>query len=278
MATYCYLRVSTDEQVKGCEIQADLCRTACIEQKLGEPIVYSDDGVSTSKVKFNDRPGMRKLLSILKKDDHLVVWRLDRIERGFLSFYDSLSQIVNKGVWIHSVEERGGMSIDLSCAAGRAMLAIWQIASDFYREQIQTNTRQAIMYRKRVGLAHARPARGFRIKQMPPGPGEKVGKKIFVPVDPQAVQEIVTRRDAGESWYSIATDFYLKKRSCLIWIRGKAYKKPWVSRRRGGILIWNAIKRTYIFAKYIESLNTTMPPCEPPSPEDTEEEPFEDEQ
>ena len=86
------------------EVLAHLCPA-----HLGEPLVIWDDGVSTSEVPFNERPGIIRLLRACA-DDHLVVWRLDRIERGFLTFYDALRQIVERDVWIHSIEEKGGLS------------------------------------------------------------------------------------------------------------------------------------------------------------------------
>ncbi len=120
---------------------------------LGEPAIIWDDGVSTSAVPFNERPGIIRLLRSLRADDHLVVWRLDRIERGFLTFYDALRQIVERDVWIHSIEEKGGQAIDLNTAQGRAFVAVLQIGCDMYRETVKENTRRALEWRKKNGMA-----------------------------------------------------------------------------------------------------------------------------
>jgi DNA invertase Pin-like site-specific DNA recombinase len=200
--TYGYGRVSTEEQVLGCDVQTDLISETAKKLELPVSEYIMDDGVSTSKVPFNKRPGIIHLLEILRPGDHLIVWRLDRLERGFFTFYSAISQIVSRDVWIHSIEERGGLSLDLSTAAGRAMLAIWQIAGDMYRETVQENTKCSARYHKKNGMAWGRiPLGKMRIIE---------GKKKFDVWDNHQldlIREIVSRHNNHESYISIAKDF-----------------------------------------------------------------------
>lgn len=247
MATYIYTRVSTDEQVVGCAVQEAVSRKACQDQALGAPTVIADDGVSTSKVKFKDRPGMKHLLSILRPGDHLVVYRLDRIERGFLTFFDALQQLIKREVWIHSVEEKSGKSLDLSTATGRAMLAVWAIAADFYREAVQNNTREALQFRKRNGYAYTRPPFGWKVQEVSPRPDGRKPLRRFEPIDPATIDEIVERMDHGESPYSIATDFKNQGRRC----DGRLWA-PWKNHSRYADC--TRVLKAYRYAKYLQNI------------------------
>ena len=264
MATYIYCRVSKEEQVHGCEVQEDLCRKTCVEHKLDTPIIIADDGVSTSKVPFAKRPGIIKLLSLLKEGDHVVVWRLDRLERGFLTFIGAVSQIVDKGVWIHSVEEKNGKSLDLSSALGRAMLAVWAIAADFYRETVQENTKRALQWRKEMGRAYTCPPFGFKIQAGPiPLDGSDPIKRC-VPISPGDIHEIVTRIDAGELPYHVANDFRKQKRTCRTWDSRKNcfVDRPWVITIYKDGKPYQADQRrvykAYKFAKRLEEIEARL--------------------
>lgn len=224
MATYIYCRLSKDEaskrsrvQVQNCKIQEALSREVCKQRNLGEPLVIPyDEGVSTWRKPFNKRPGIILLLSILQPGDHLVVWRLDRIERGFFTFFNALAQIEAKGVSIHAVEEYGGLPLDFSNAAGRARISISQIASDFYRETISDNTKRALAWRKACGVIYKKPYFGFKVVALPPVPGRthRNANNVIVPVDVEIIHEIVRRRDRGETWYAITKDLMERDVRC----------------------------------------------------------------
>jgi len=157
MTCFGYTRVSTEEQVS-CAMQRDLILETCVRLSLDTPTeIIADDGVSTTYVPFRERPGMCKLLRLVQPGDHLVVWRLDRIERGFLTFYDALRQVVERGVEIHSIEDYHGMPLDLTTAAGRAVVSVLQMASDFYRESVRENTRRSKAWRKQNNMAVGSP-------------------------------------------------------------------------------------------------------------------------
>jgi hypothetical protein len=183
----------------------------CARLTLGEAAeIVWDDGVSTSEVPFNERPG-----------DHLVVWRLDRIERGFLTFYDALMQIVERDVWIHSIEEKGGKAIDLNTAQGRAFVAVLQIGCDMYRETVKENTRRALEWRRKNGMAVSQTgfARQIVVRDRagcakPRQQFDKhAGDMKLVEWDTQQlayIAEIAERLGQGEDVAHVAADFWAR--------------------------------------------------------------------
>ena len=221
MPTLGYCRVSTEEQVLGCKVQQDMILDTCARLHLGEPLVIWDDGVSTSEVAFNERPGIIRLLRCLRADDHLVVWRLDRIERGFLTFYDALRQIVERDVWIHSIEEKGGQAIDLDTAQGRAFVAVLQIGCDMYRETVKENTRRALEWRRKNGMAVSQTGFARRIvvrdrtgnSKPRPQFDKHAGDVKLVEWDTQQlayISEIAERLGRGEDVAHVAADFWAR--------------------------------------------------------------------
>ena len=76
MATYGYIRVSTDDQVLGLEAQQH-----AIREKYPDAILESDHGVSGSDP---NRPALARILAALKPNDTVVVVRRDRLARDYL--------------------------------------------------------------------------------------------------------------------------------------------------------------------------------------------------
>ena len=52
--------------MSGCQVQQDMILDTCVRLHLGEPLIIWDDGVSTSAVPFNERPGIIRLLRSLR--------------------------------------------------------------------------------------------------------------------------------------------------------------------------------------------------------------------
>jgi DNA invertase Pin-like site-specific DNA recombinase len=67
-----YMRVSTGDQ------NLDLQRDALLSAGVFEENIYQD----TASGKKDDRPGLAACLKALRKDDTLVIWRLDRLGRN----------------------------------------------------------------------------------------------------------------------------------------------------------------------------------------------------
>ena len=130
-----YARVSTGEQ--NLDLQLDALNKAGCEQII-------TDKISSTKDK---RPGFDKLWEILRANDTLVIWRLDRLCASLVQLLQTIEKLKERKIYLHSLNE----SIDTTTPAGQLMLQVFGAMNEFRINVIQQNTR--------VGLAAAR-ARG----------------------------------------------------------------------------------------------------------------------
>lgn len=103
-----YVRVSSDEQVKGMSLdfQKQDCLAYAKKKNLDIECLYEERGESA---KFADRPELIKLLDYCQKHsrrvDALIVWKLDRLSRNQLDYYYIKRKLMNLGIAIHSATE-----------------------------------------------------------------------------------------------------------------------------------------------------------------------------
>jgi DNA invertase Pin-like site-specific DNA recombinase len=97
---------------------------------------------------------------MLEPADHLIVWRLDRLERSPFGMVHALEFLVNRGVNVH-ILEHGGMQIDLDKPMGRLLVMILAGFAGFFADQLGEAIRTAKAWRKEHGLAyHSHPPPG----------------------------------------------------------------------------------------------------------------------
>ncbi len=130
-----YARVSTAEQ--NLDLQLDALKKAGCEK------IFTD---TTSGVK-SDRPGLAKAIEMLRQEDSLLVWRLDRLGRSLKDLIHWISLLDAEGVGFKSIQE----SIDTNSSGGKLVFHIFGALAEFERNLIRDRTR--------AGLAAAR-ARG----------------------------------------------------------------------------------------------------------------------
>jgi len=130
------MRVSTD----GDRQSTDLQRDALISAGIDERNIF-EDKASGSK---DDRIGLAKALEYVKKEDVLVVWKLDRLGRSLPHLIEIISQLKSKGVGFRSLTE----GMDTSSASGELLFYVFGALAQFERSLIQE--------RVNAGLAAAR--------------------------------------------------------------------------------------------------------------------------
>ena len=130
-----YIRVSKDEQ--NYDLQTNALKKAGCEEIFKEKI----SGAS------KHRPQFEKLISHLRKDDVVVVWRIDRLGRTTLELIKPMVEFREKGVEFKSLTE----GIDTTTPMGR----VWFMLSAVFAE----NEREIIRERSKAGVEAAR-ARG----------------------------------------------------------------------------------------------------------------------
>ena len=99
-----YARVSTGDQNLDLQLEA-LKKAGCEE--------IFKDAISGTRSK---RPGLDKALELLRKDDTLVVWKLDRLGRSVKHLVNMVGELREKGVQFKSLTD----SIDTGTPSGRS--------------------------------------------------------------------------------------------------------------------------------------------------------------
>jgi DNA invertase Pin-like site-specific DNA recombinase len=170
--TRAYLRASTDQQIQSPEVQEAIIRGHCTRHGLGEPLIYSDPS-ATGKSPLKDRPAGRRLLADLVRGDHVVIARLDRLSRNFLDFAATVDAWGRKGITLHPCDF--GMVIKPDDPLSQAFVQFLGIFAQYEREMIRTRTREALGYRRAVGLRTGLDAPlGFRWEKRNDGKFHKI--------------------------------------------------------------------------------------------------------
>jgi len=138
-----YARVSTQDQ--NLNLQLDALKAEGCEKIFKEK-------ASGSKA---ERKELSKLLEHVRKDDIVVIWKLDRLGRSLKNLVELVGNLIEKKVGLKSLND----PIDTSTSQGRLVFNIFASLAEFERDIISERTK--------AGLAAAR-ARG-RFGGRPPG-------------------------------------------------------------------------------------------------------------
>jgi DNA invertase Pin-like site-specific DNA recombinase len=130
-----YARVSTADQ--NLDLQLDALKQAGCERIF-------HDMISGAKA---ERPGLQDTLSHLRRDDTLVVWKLDRLGRTTKGLIDLVEYLKERGIGFKSLQDH----IDTASPMGQFFFVLMSAIAELERSLIQE--------RSKAGLAAAR-ARG----------------------------------------------------------------------------------------------------------------------
>jgi DNA invertase Pin-like site-specific DNA recombinase len=146
-----YVRVSTDEQDAGLEVQRESVRAAC-SVRGWVPVFVEDDGWSAKDL---NRPGMELALGLLADGsyDTLVVSKLDRLSRSLLDFVGLVERSRREGWAIVALD----LGVDTSTPAGEMMANVLASFAQYERRLIGERTRAALAVKKAQGVPIGRP-------------------------------------------------------------------------------------------------------------------------
>jgi DNA invertase Pin-like site-specific DNA recombinase len=175
-----YLRVSTEEQAaSGNGLDAQRSTVLAEAERRGWPVeVVADEGQSGKRVNASLRDSLDQLES--GRADALIVAKMDRLARSVANAADILNAAQRQG-WDLVICDLG---VDLSTPAGEAMANMLATFAQYERRMISVRTKE--------GLAAAK-AKGTRI-----------GRPRLASA--ALVDRVVTARDGGQSFGSIARD------------------------------------------------------------------------
>lgn len=190
---------------------------------------WIDTGDVIAKTRFEDRSEAAKLMQKLTEGDHLIVWRLDRLDENALRSVDALKLLVDRGVCVH-VLKHSELQFDLDQTTGPQLVQLLRGFGSILDTSRGEAVRSAKAWRKERGLAyHSCPPLGhIRIKRLATNPkGDRKYDKFDVWDDKQCdlIREIAYRFDRGERMQVIAEDF--GDRDERTW-----NNKPWTRVRR----------------------------------------------
>ena len=135
MIIYAYIRVSTSEQ------DLEPQRKAILKRHPGA--IIREEKVSGTK-HYNDRPMLSLLLDVIKKDDVLVVYKMDRLGRSTKNLLEIVDKLDSIGASLQILDQ----SIDTKTASGKAFLQMLSVFAEF-----ETNLRKE---RQLIGIEKAK--------------------------------------------------------------------------------------------------------------------------
>src|ERR1035438_10526115 len=94
-----------------------------------------------------DRPELHKMLDQLRKDDVVVVWKLDRLSRSLKDLLHIMDKIDTTGAGFRSLTE----AVDTTTAPGRMLMQMIGSFAEFERSMIRERTRAGLLAARAQG-------------------------------------------------------------------------------------------------------------------------------
>lgn len=126
-----YMRISTDKQVT--DMQEDALK------KYGCDKIYREEASGKKK----DRPVLAEMLKRLKKDDTVVVWKLDRISRNTKHLIELSEEFKEKGVNFVSIMDKIDTDSPMGVFYFTMLAAIAQLEADTTSERVKEGLKSA---------------------------------------------------------------------------------------------------------------------------------------
>lgn len=136
-----YARVSTQEQ--SLNLQIDILK------KAGCEIVF-EEKISGKNL---ERSELKKMISTIRKDDEIIVWKLDRLARSLKNLIELVNLFKEKGVIFISIED----SINTKTAIGKFTFHLFGALAEFERNLIAERTKIGLQFAKEKGRIGGRP-------------------------------------------------------------------------------------------------------------------------
>lgn len=124
-----------------------------------------EDKISGAKSK---RPGLDKLIKVLRPGDTVVVWKLDRMGRSLIHLVELLNFFLSNNIEFISVTE----GIKISTSIGRFAYTMLSAAAELERENIIERTRAGL------AVARANGRIGGRRSKLTPEQWEQAGRLL----------------------------------------------------------------------------------------------------
>lgn len=138
-----YARTSTDDQRYGLEDQVERLRAAGCEDVRQEHV----SGAAAVRQELD------RLLGYMRRDDVLIVTKIDRLARNTLKLAEIVATLDKIGAGLKILDT----PIDTTTAAGRMIFGVMGTLAQFEREQMLERTRIGVERAKAEGKMKGRP-------------------------------------------------------------------------------------------------------------------------
>ena len=179
-----YARVSTDDQATAVQVAA--LKAARCERIFQE---------KASGGRW-DRPELHRLLDQLRKDDVLVVWKLDRLSRSLRDVLVLMERLAEAKAGFRSLTE----AIDTTTPAGRMMMQMVGAFAEFERAMLRERTKAGLDAARQEGRIGGRrpklsPLQQAEIRKMVLGGGKTAADaaRLFK-IHPTTVSRLLARQ------------------------------------------------------------------------------------
>ena len=136
-----YARVSTGEQ--NLDLQTDALKQAGCEK------IFTDT-ISGAK---SERPGLAKMMDMLREGDTLIIWKLDRFGRSLKDLVLKVESLKERGVHFKSLTE----NIDTVSPTGKLQFHFFSALAEFERDIIRERTMAGLRSARARGRVGGRP-------------------------------------------------------------------------------------------------------------------------
>jgi len=169
------------------------------------------DSIRVERFSWSRRPAWGQVLDRIANNDHLVLYDIRQLDNKLSLRAKCLKQLIDGGVHVHLVHFGEESLEDLHGAAGVAFVKI-----------LCANSSQDKRRSKRPPPRKRRPSTSMAVHQLKPRTHPGYGKTyyrqdathwvvVWCPMQCDIIREIKGRRDAGETFASIARDFYKQR-------------------------------------------------------------------
>lgn len=138
-----YARVSTAEQ------HLDVQRRALNQAGCDRIVEESVSGAT------RDRPGLARVMDMVREKDAVVVWRLDRLGRSLSHLIALAREIESRGAALVSLTE----ALDTASPGGRLVFHVFAALAEFERDIIRERTMAGLLAARARGRMGGRPKR-----------------------------------------------------------------------------------------------------------------------
>ncbi len=162
---YGYIRVSDESQAaSGLGLAAqtaairDYCRRRLKGHKLA--VIHKDAAISASRHPLGQRPEGRELVRAAKKDDHIVIAKVDRAFRNLADFAATMDRWQKAGVAVHLLD----LGVDTSTSVGRLIAGVMAAVAEWESRRIGERIKDAKAIARGLGRStNGRARLGFAL-------------------------------------------------------------------------------------------------------------------